>query len=118
MTGAGLGLALGLALALTDGPAGGYRLLAFGRLETRAGTVAVVPLTDQGPLLDLLERLGPQPQALTCLLPTPAVARPGDARRVAALAQANLHCRWVDTLTAAIRACQAAPGLVCQGETQ
>jgi len=47
--------------------------------------------TDQGPLLDLLERLGPQPQALTCLLPTPAVERPGDAQRVAALAQANLH---------------------------
>lgn len=110
VAGAGLGLALGL--ALTGGPAGGRRLLAFGRLETVADPLAVAPLADPGPLLDLLERLGPQPQPLTCLLPAPKVPRPGDGPRWAALARANLHCRWVDSLPAAIRACAGEPGAV------
>ena len=108
VAGAGLGLALGLAL----GPAGGRRLLAFGRLEGDADSVTVAPLADPGPLLDLLERLGPQPQPLTCLLPAPRVQRPSDAPRWAALDRANLHCCWVDSLPAAIRACAGAAGPV------
>lgn len=110
VAGAALGLALGL--LLTAGPARGRRLLAFGRLETGVDTVAVIPMANPGPLLDLLEGLGPQPQPLTCLIPAPRVQRPGDAPRWAALDQANLHCCWVDSLPAAIRACVGESGPV------
>jgi hypothetical protein len=110
--GAGLPLALGLALG--RGPARDDRLLAFGRLEPRRGLLTVAPLADYGPLLDLLESLGPQPRPLLCLLPRAVGMTTIDLQRLCALARSNLCCAWVDSLTEAIDYCLArglVPGL-------